>query len=60
MKKFHVKLRASEIYEMDFEAENSKAAEELAIEEYNVGNCKRDHQDHSETIISIDSCVEDA
>ena len=60
MKKFHIKLRASEIYEMDFEAASAKDAKELAMEEYNVGNCKKDHQDHSETIVSIDSCVEDA
>ena len=55
MKKFDIKLRVVEIYQMDIEAENKMDAEEVAIEEYNSGNTDNDMPDIT---ISIDSCDE--
>jgi|TARA_R110000744_G_scaffold267290_2_gene381168 hypothetical protein len=55
MKKFDVKIRVVQTYQMDIEAENKEDAGVVAIEDYNNGNCKNDEP---ETTISIDSCNE--
>ena len=37
MKKYNVKMTVKQTYIMDFDAENTDAAEELAMDEYNTG-----------------------
>ena len=37
MKKYNVKMTVTQTYIMDFDAENTDAAEELAMDEYNTG-----------------------
>ena len=44
MKKYNIKMRVTKTYEVSVEAENAEAAEQLAMDEYTVGNLDKDNE----------------
>ncbi len=53
MKKFNVKMTVTKTYEVDLEAENIEAAENLAMDEYTAGNLDKDNENIEFTIDSV-------
>ena len=53
MKKYNVKMTVKQTYIMDFDAENTEAAEQLAMDEYTVGNLDKDNENIEFTIDSV-------
>ena len=53
MKKYNVKMTVKKTYIMDFDAENTEAAEQLAMDEYTVGNLDKDNENIEFTIDSV-------
>ena len=53
LKKFNVKMTVTKTYEVDLEAENIEAAENLAMDEYTAGNLDKDNENIEFTIDSV-------
>ena len=45
MKKYNIKMTATRTYEVDLEAKNEEAAEQLAMDECTMGNLDKDNDD---------------
>ena len=46
-------MRVTKTYEVGVEAENTEAAEQLAMDEYNIGNLDKDNENIEFTIDSV-------
>ena len=59
MKKYNVKMTVKKTYIMDFDAENTEAAEQLAMDEYTVGNLDKDNENIEFTFDSVMEVADD-
>ena len=57
-KKFTIKLKVIQTYELTIEAPDQANAEEVAIEEYNDGNMRKDDPINED--VSVESCIQDS
>jgi|TARA_R110001592_G_scaffold39438_3_gene129753 hypothetical protein len=57
-KKFTIKLKVIQTYELTIEAPDQANAEEVAIEEYNNGNMRKDDPINED--VSVESCIQDS
>ena len=57
-KKFTIKLKVIQTYELTIEAPDQANAEEVAIEEYNNGNMHKDDPINED--VSVESCIQDS
>ena len=57
-KKFTIKLKVIQTYELTIEAPDQANAEEVAIEEYNSGNMRKDDPINED--VSVESCIQDS
>jgi len=57
-KKITIKLKVVQTYELAIEAPDQAHAEEVAIEEYNDGNMRKDEPVNED--VSVESCIQDS
>ena len=57
-KKFTINLKVIQTYELTIEAPDQANAEEVAIEEYNNGNMRKDDPINED--VSVESCIQDS